>query len=176
MRATQSPQQELNRRQEAALVALLEKGTVKEAAAACGLSEATLFRYLQDKAFLDRYREARLRLVETAVAKLQVAADSAVNTLREIAEDKEAAPTARIAAARAIIIHATRGVEWAQKGAGSAAEEHLHLCNGCLERFSCPGKECADFEFARCPQCAKLPHERGVTPRTKPTDEAAGYS
>lgn len=48
----------LNRRQEAALIALLEKGSVQEAATACNLSEVTLWRYMQDPYFLARYRAA----------------------------------------------------------------------------------------------------------------------
>ncbi|HEX7312927.1 MAG TPA: LysR family transcriptional regulator [Pyrinomonadaceae bacterium] len=158
------PEKELSRRQEAALVALLETGSVKDAAAACNLSQPTLFRYLQEPLFITRYREARGKLVETAIAKVQSAAESAVNTLLEIAQDREAAPTARIAAARAILSQAVRGLDWAENGARSAESEHIHLCAGCHEKYSCFGNTCADLQFGRCGKCPKLPHERDVTP------------
>jgi translation initiation factor 2 alpha subunit (eIF-2alpha) len=159
-------EQKLSRRQEAALVALLQKGSIKEAAESSNLSEVTLWRYLRDKAFVERYREARMKLVDAAIAKLQSAADAAVNTLREIAEDKNAAPTARIAAARTILSQAVEGVVMMEKGIGNSEDEHSHLCQQCLQQFSCIGSDCADFEFQVCKGCknnpmhAKLPHER----------------
>lgn len=164
MKADEATEQKLTRRQEEALIALLEVGSVAAAAEKCNLSPGTLFRYLQDPPFITRYREARGKLVETAIAKVQSAAESAVDTLLEIAQDKAAAPTARIAAARAILSQAVRGVEWAVQGTRGAESEHEHICAGCNDRYSCLGNDCADLQFGRCGRCPKLPHERGVTP------------
>ncbi len=152
-----SQEQKLSRRQEAALVALLQKGSIKEAAESSNLSEVTLWRYLRDKTFVERYREARMKLVDAAIAKLQSAADAAVNTLREIAEDKNAAPTARIAAARTILSQAVKGVVMMEKGIGNSEDEHSHVCQQCLEQFSCIGSDCADFEFQICKACKNNP-------------------
>jgi AcrR family transcriptional regulator len=164
MKDADSTEQKLTRKQEAALVALLEKGTVREAAAACNLSEATLYRYLTEPAFVTRYRDSRLKLVETGIARLQSAVDLAVNTLCDIAEDKEAPATARIAAAKTIIEQAMKGVRWCEKADEVMRPEHKHICGKCLEQFSCFEKDCADFEIGVHPTCKGLPHEREVTP------------
>ena len=150
--------QELSPRQEAALLALLEAGTVRDAAAKCDTSEATLYRFLQEPLFLTRYREARARLVETGIARLQSACGTAVDTLLEIAQDKEAAPTARIAAARAILSQAVRGAEWAAPSDG-AASAHEHVCIEGLHRYQCHGKDCGDVEMGRCGEHPKQPRK-----------------
>jgi len=50
----------LSPRQELALQAVLSHPTLKEAAAVAGLSETTLWRYMQDKTFTKRLREGTL--------------------------------------------------------------------------------------------------------------------
>ncbi len=153
MKDADSTEQKLTRKQEAALTALLQCGTVKQAAAACQLSEATVFRYLQEPAFITRYRDSRLKLVETAIARLQSATDVAVNTLCDIAEDKEAPAMARIAAAKTILEQSMRGLRWCEKVDEVTKPEHIHLCGKCDERFSCHEKDCADLLIGRHPAC-----------------------
>lgn len=98
-------------RHDAALVALLNHPTVREAAEAAGLSEATLHRYLGDPAFVTQYRAARRQVVEVAIARLQQDAAHAAGVLRDVADDTRAPATARVAAARAILGEAMRGIE-----------------------------------------------------------------
>jgi hypothetical protein len=74
----------MTRKQESAIVALLTAGTVAEAAEACGVSETTLGRWLQDPAFSARYADARREVLQSAVADLQVVAREAVGTLRRL--------------------------------------------------------------------------------------------
>ena len=74
----------MTRKQESAIVALLTAGTVAEAAEACGVSETTLGRWLQDPAFSARYADARRAVLQSAVSDLQVAAREAVGTLRRL--------------------------------------------------------------------------------------------
>lgn len=146
--------EQLNRKQESALLALLAEGSVKAASTKCNVSEATLWRWLREEpAFQDRYREARTMLVDSTIARLQSASDAAVTTLLEIAQDSSAAPTARIAAARAILSNAFRGVDVGSVGA--PVPTHLHLCGECLEKFECKGRDCEEFEFAKHPGCSK---------------------
>jgi hypothetical protein len=156
---TEKTEEKLTRKQEQALLALLEKGTVREASKACAISETTLWRWLRESPeFRKRYQAARHQLVDTAIARLQSAGDIAVTTLVDIAQDTSAAPTARIAAARAIISGAFRGLELGQAG-GQNLPEHKHLCNVCYLPFTCSDKADAEFEFATCPTCKVSPRK-----------------
>jgi hypothetical protein len=148
---------ELTANQESALAALLAHGTVAAAAAACQLAESTLWRFLQLPAFVAAYREARAQLVDATIARLQSAGQIAVDTLCQIAQDKAAAPGARIAAARAILAGGMRGLQLTQEAAAEA--EHIHLCPPCNKVFSCTDRKDAEFEMALCPSC-KLDRDR----------------
>jgi hypothetical protein len=99
----QPVEQKLTAKQERALVALLDCGETKQAAAAAGVGETTLWRWLQDAAFQSKYRMMRRQLVETAIAQLQSDCTVAARVLREVAEDKEAPASSRVAAAKAIL-------------------------------------------------------------------------
>ena len=152
--------EKLTRKQEEALLALLEKGTVRGASEKCRISETTIWRWLRESPeFRKRYQSAREQLVDTTIARLQSASDSAVSTLVSIAEDSTAAPTARIAAARAILNGVFRGQEWSQN-AGANLPEHIHLCNLCMKTFTCTDKTDAEFEFATCPICKVNPNQQ----------------
>jgi hypothetical protein len=60
-------------RQEKAITTLLTHATVPAAAKACGIGKATLWRWLQQPAFQERYQAARRQLMEDAVSLLQKA-------------------------------------------------------------------------------------------------------
>lgn len=98
-------------KQEAALAALLANSMIKEAALAAGVSETTIWRYLQDEKFVSRYRAARRDAVNFAVMNLQQNACEAAKVLCQIASDESAPHSSRVAAARTIIDQAVRGVE-----------------------------------------------------------------
>lgn len=143
--------EKLTRKQEVALIALLEKGTVKDAAKKSGVSETTLWRWLQLPVFQQHYRAARASLIETAVARLESASDVAITTLCAVCEDTSAPATARIAAARAILSGAFRGGDLIK--AVEERQKHKHLCAGCKQIFECLGADCAEFEFSQCQKC-----------------------
>ena len=63
----------MSRRQDALISALLLAPTLAEAAQMAGISEATAWRWLKDKAFQTAYREARREVVRQAVAQVQQA-------------------------------------------------------------------------------------------------------
>src|SRR5437773_507121 len=86
-------------RQEKAIIALLTEPTMKEAAEAAGVSEVTLWRWLQNADFRASYMEARRLAVQRAIARTQAATSEAVSTLREVMSDQSAKGSERIAAA-----------------------------------------------------------------------------
>jgi len=104
-------EQKLNAKQERALVALLDCGEIKEAAETAGVTKVTLWRWLQSPAFQSRYRAARRQLVETAIAQLQSDCTIAVRVLREVAEDREAPASSRVAAAKTILEQSIGAIE-----------------------------------------------------------------
>ncbi len=104
-------EEKLSAKQERALVALLDCGEIKKAAETAGVNEATLWRWLQLSDFQSRYRAARRQLVETAIAQLQSDCTTAARVLREVAEDREAPASSRVAAARAIIEQSVSAVQ-----------------------------------------------------------------
>lgn len=72
----------LGRKAEAAIVALLAHPTMPEAAKAAGVSETSLWRWLQRDDFRKKYREAQDKVFDGALASLQGASTEAVNCLR----------------------------------------------------------------------------------------------
>lgn len=67
---------------EKALSSLLATNSVREAAADCGLSEETLYRFLKEPEFKSEYRETRRQMVETSIARIQQASGEAIDTLK----------------------------------------------------------------------------------------------
>jgi hypothetical protein len=103
--------EKLSVKQERALLALLDCGETKKAAELAGVAEVTLWRWLQLPMFQQRYRAARRQLVETAIAQLQSDCTIAVRVLREVAEDKDAPASSRVAAARTIIEQSVSAIQ-----------------------------------------------------------------
>lgn len=98
-------------KQELALRAVISHPTLKEAALASGVSETTLWRYMQDAAFSRRLREARRDAVNHAVIRLQRASSDAVTVLQDLMLKDDAPASARITAARTILDYSIRVVE-----------------------------------------------------------------
>ena len=101
----------LTAKQEQALQAVISYPTLKEAALAAGVSETTLWRYMQDKAFARRLREARRDAVNHAVTRLQRASSDAVTVLDDLMKSDKAPASARISAARPVLDYAIRAAE-----------------------------------------------------------------
>jgi hypothetical protein len=104
-------EEKLTPKQERALVALLDCGEIKKASETAGINEATLWRWLQSPDFQTRYRAARRQLVETAIAQLQSDCTVAARVLREVAEDRQAPASSRVAAARTILEQSIGAIE-----------------------------------------------------------------
>ncbi len=101
--------EKLTRKQDGAIAALLSAPTVAAAATAAGIGERTLRRWLRDSAFVAAYRDARRKVVEAAVARLQNVAYEAVDALQRNLTCGR--PGDEIRAAATILERATRGVE-----------------------------------------------------------------
>lgn len=93
------------------LAALLYCNTRKEAAAYSGVSERTLYSYLQDPEFVKEYEGAKKELIRSASEQIQRSLEPSITALRAIAEDKAAGKTARVQAARALLEYGIRLTE-----------------------------------------------------------------
>src|SRR5690349_14662713 len=95
--------QGLSAKQDAALVALLNEPTVQRAAQASGMSERTLYRWMEEPAFSRAYRAARRQAFSHAVTLTQKYASAAVQTLVKVMTDPKATPAAKVAAATGLL-------------------------------------------------------------------------
>jgi hypothetical protein len=99
----------LSTEQEAAIAALLTEATFARSAAAAGIDEGVLFRWLQQPSFRAAFRQARRELVEAGIGRIQAATGEAVETLVSVARwgrrDGD-----RIRAATALLDYALRGL------------------------------------------------------------------
>ena len=69
------------------------------------------YKYLQDPDFRNRYDSMSGILLSTAAASMTDAVGSAVQTLRSVLDDPEAAPGVKVSAADALLRHTARYVE-----------------------------------------------------------------
>jgi len=74
--------EKLTRRQEQAIAALLNYRTLEAAAQSVGIGKNTLWRWLREPSFRERFQEARDRILDSTVLRLQNASGEAVETLR----------------------------------------------------------------------------------------------
>lgn len=86
-----------------AVLALLQEPTIEKAAARCGISEVTLWRWQQRKDFQELYQAARLRITDAAIAQIQQASVEAVEVLRDVMKKAYKNPAARVSAAKIIL-------------------------------------------------------------------------
>jgi len=97
------------RKEAQAIIALLEHPTIAAAATACGVSERSLWRWLQDADFQKKYREAQRAVVDGAIGELQAATIEAVKTLRRNLNCGNS--FAENSAAQAILTHSFKAIE-----------------------------------------------------------------
>ena len=120
-----------SRKQEQIIAALLTCGSITEAAAGCGIAEATVHRWLKDSAFQTAYREARCAVVQYAIVQMQRATGEAIETLRAVMRDPEAPASVKVSAAKTIVETAVKAVELTsvlkEKGIGEAPCEERTL-------------------------------------------------
>lgn len=112
---------------ENAILVLVANPNIKEAAAACGISEKTMHRWLHEPEFAAQLAEAQ-RYVAKRVTRLVISrAEKAVGVLDTIMSDVETAPPARVSAAKAILEYAMRAIETEDVLARLEALEQLQI-------------------------------------------------
>ena len=104
-------EKKISRKQEKAIVALLELPTVTEAAASVKVTPKTLYKWMAEPQFSEAYRQARADMMAGAIARLQRASNEAVKTLEIIMASNAATPASRVTAARAVLDLAIRATE-----------------------------------------------------------------
>jgi hypothetical protein len=102
----------LTPRHEQSITALLVQGSLQAAAAASGIHEKTLRRWLRDDAvFQMAYREARRQVVQQAIVQIQQATGEAVEMLRKVMQAADAPASAKVSAAKTILDTAVKAIE-----------------------------------------------------------------
>lgn len=86
--------------------ALLQHGTIKEAAAAAGTAPRTIYDRMNDREFRSQYMEAKNDIIRKAVFTINTQLAAAVNCVADIMNDKEANPAIRLQAAQVLINNA----------------------------------------------------------------------
>jgi transposase len=100
--AKKSPETgELSRNQEKAIVALLAHPSISDAAKSAGVSESSIWRWLQDETFRKHYRKAQDKVFDGALGSLQGATTQAVDCLVRNLTCKM--PSAEVTAAKTIL-------------------------------------------------------------------------
>jgi hypothetical protein len=92
-----------SKRRTIALACLLCHSTVKAAAKAAGISEATMGRWLKDSEFARDYERARDNVLKLATEELRMGTLAAVAVLREVMSSKKAPAASRVSAARSFL-------------------------------------------------------------------------
>ncbi len=101
--------EKLTRRKEQAIAALLTEPTLEMAAKRVGVSDVTLWRWLRDSEFQAAFSEARHRVVEAAIGKLQQVAAEAVACLQRNLTSGQ--PATEVRAADAILSHVLKTLD-----------------------------------------------------------------
>ena len=89
--------------QDKALLSLLQAGDIRQASKKAGIGEATIYRYLKEKQFVEAYRQARRESLEVAIRKIEKLTSEAIETLREVMNNTENTASQRLYASKTIL-------------------------------------------------------------------------
>jgi hypothetical protein len=96
---------------ETIITALVEAGSIKEAAGKLHCTPRTIYDRMKKPAFRELYNQAKGELMKTAAAKLQGKLTGAIDTLVSIMTDKETAAQTRANCAVSILQYGARFAE-----------------------------------------------------------------
>ena len=88
------------------IAALLQFGSMREAAAACNISPRTIYDRLEDREFRALYMSAKSDIVRKAIFSINEKLSGAVDAVAEIMTDKDVNPAVRLQAAQVIFNNA----------------------------------------------------------------------
>lgn len=97
------PQSDRGSKRDKAILGLLTQPTIQEAANFAGISDVTLWRWMQDEEFSNRYKQAKHMAFNQAIGRLQQASTIAVDTLQSVMQDGTAPPSSRVSAAKTVL-------------------------------------------------------------------------
>ena len=93
------------------IAALLQHGTIKEAAAAAGTNPRTIYDRMTDREFRAEYEAAKADIVRKAVNAINQKLSEAIESVAEIMTDKGVNPAVRLQAAQTILNNAAKFAE-----------------------------------------------------------------
>jgi len=93
------------------IAALLQHGTVKDAAAAAGTTPRTIYDRMNDREFRAEYMEAKNDIIRKAVFTINEKLSAAIDTVADIMTDKDNNPAIRLQAAQTILNNAGKFAE-----------------------------------------------------------------
>lgn len=96
---------------EVIIMALIECGSIKAAAAKIGCTARTIYDRMKSPDFRDEYTQAKADIVRSATAKLQGHLCGAIDTLADIMNDSETAKQTRANCAVSILQYGARFTE-----------------------------------------------------------------
>lgn len=94
--------------------ALLNCGSLRKAAESLGTTANTISNRLKKEDFRKRYEAAKAELLRETVGVMKSNLSGAVNTITEVMNNKENAPTVRISAADSLLRHTVKYIEAAE--------------------------------------------------------------
>jgi len=95
--------EKLSRKCESAIAALLQHGSIGDAAQAASISESTLRRWLKEPGFAKTYDAAKREMLDNTLNALRSMSNDAARTLHRIALNERAPAHARVTAAKSVI-------------------------------------------------------------------------
>jgi len=108
---------------------LLRSPSVDDAARAARVNASTIWRWLQQPAFANAYRDARSRLLDQTITALQAASLSSVTSLVEVRDDPETSAATKVAAASRILELTMKSREMGIEDRLRAIEEAIGVRN-----------------------------------------------
>ena len=93
------------------IAALLQHGTIKDAAAAAGTTPRTVYDRMNDRDFRAEYMEAKNDIIRKAVFTINEKLSAAIDAVAEIMTDKDNNPAVRLQAAQTILNNAGKFAE-----------------------------------------------------------------
>lgn len=90
------------------IAALMQHGTMKEAAAAAGTTPRTIYDRMKNADFRSEYMAAKTDIIRKAVLNINEKISAAVDTIADIMRDEGVNPGTRLQAAQMILNHAEK--------------------------------------------------------------------
>lgn len=118
---------------EAIIAALLQHGTIKEAAAAAGTTPRTIYDRMKEKDFRAEYAQAKNDIIRSAVFSINGKLAAAIEAVAEIMTDKEVNPATRLQAAQTILNNASKFAERLTKDETAARQEGESLLDSLMD-------------------------------------------